>query len=203
MYLCLKGDCHTMQLTDDKTKLDINYNNLTQHYLEALDEVCLISSHLGNICTESNSKNIEEFRKFLLLWLDMQRKTAWKYIPGNYQKATAEQSGLLSKNFIQSIRNLDFVYSYSATQYQQSFGIWSDYVSIWAQNVADMYGIYVRLQSTGSEFIYGQYERFVKTINDTENAYENFDHTQNSNKKTKSKNIHNNSKTLDDTSDHL
>lgn len=200
MYLCLKRDCYTMQLTGDKTKSDINYNNLIQSCLETLEEACLISSHLGNMCTESNSKNIEEFRKFLLLWLDMQRKTAWKYIPASYQKVTAEQSDLLSKNTIQSIRNLDFAYSYSATQYQQNFGIWSDYVSTWTQNIADMYGVHVRLQSTGSEFIYEQDKQFVKTVHDTENAYENFDHTQNANKKTKSKSILNNSKTLDDTS---
>jgi hypothetical protein len=189
-----------MQLTDDKTKDDINYNNLTQRCLETLDEVRLISSHLGNMCTESNSKNIEEFRKFLLLWLDMQKKTAWKYIPVSYQKVTAEQSDLLSKNIIQSIQNLDFVYSYSAIQYQQNFGIWSDYVSIWTQNIADMYGIHVRLQSTGSEFIYEQDKQFVKTIHDTENAYEKFDHTQNANKKIKSKSIQSNGKILDDTS---
>ncbi len=189
-----------MQSTDDKTKDDINYNNLTQRCLEALDEVRLISSHLGNMCTESNSKNIEEFRKFLLLWLDVQKKTAWKYIPASYQKVTVEQSDLLSKNIIQSIQNLDFVYSYSAIQYRQNFGIWSDYVSIWTQNLADMYGIHVRLQSTGSEFIYEQDKQFVKTIHDTENAYEKFDHTQNANKKTKSKSIQSNGKILDDTS---
>jgi len=189
-----------MQLTDDKAHTDINYSNLTRYYLEALDEIDRLSSHLGDVGTTSRSKNIEDLRKFLLLWFDIQRKAAWKYIPANYQKIMIEQSGLLSKNLIQSIRNLGFVYSYSATQYQQNFGIWSDYTSLLMQSMAGIFGMYTRLQSVGSDFLYEQDRQFIETIRDTDEAYENYDHTQNPNKKTKSKDIQKNSKTLDDMS---
>ncbi|MDE1816646.1 MAG: hypothetical protein KGI11_08830 [Thaumarchaeota archaeon] len=174
-----------MQMTGGQT--DINYNNMTQHWLEVLDEVGRLSSNLGKIRTESNSKNMEEWRKFLLLWLDMQRKTIWRNIPESYQKITVEQSGILSKNLAQAIHNLDFVYSYFATQYQQNFGIWSDYASILTQNMAGMWGIYVKHQISGSGFLYEQDRQFVETIRDIEKDYEDFDNSQSLNKKTKSK----------------
>lgn len=187
-----------MQLTKDKE--DINYNKLTGYYLETLDEINRLSSHLGDVSTKSRSRNTEEIRKLLLLWFNIQRKIAWKYIPAGYQKIMVEQSGLLSKNLIQSIRNLDFVYSYLSMPYQQSFGMWSDYISFWMQNVADTFGIYTRLQLTGSDFLYEQDRQFVEAIRDTDKAYENYDHIQNPNKKEKSKGNQNNSKTSDDTS---
>lgn len=188
-----------MQMTEGQT--DINYNDITQHWLEVLDEASSLSSDLGKMRTESNSKNMEEWRKFLLLWLDMQRKTTWRNIPESYQKITAEQSGILSKNLVQSIRNLDFVCSYFAAQYQQNFGIWSDYASILAQNMAGMWGIYVKYQVSGSGFLYEQDKQFVETIRDIEKDYENFDNAQSPNKKTKSKSIQNYSKTVDDASE--
>ena len=188
-----------MQMTGGQT--DINYNNMTQHWLEVLDEVSRLSSNLGKIRTESNSKNMEEFRKFLLLWLDMQRKTTWRNIPESYQKITVEQSDILSKNLAQAIRNLDFVYSYFATQYQQNFGIWSDYASILTQNMAGMWGIYVKHQISGSGFLYEQDRQFVETIRDIEKDYEDFDNSQSPNKKTKSKSIRNYSEKIDDASE--
>lgn len=188
-----------MQMTEGQT--DINYNNMTQHWLEVLDEVSSLSSNLGKMRTESNSKNMEEWRKFFLLWLDMQRKTTWRNIPESYQKITAEQSGILSKSLAQAIRNLDFVYSYFATQYQQNFGIWSDYASIMIQNMAGMWGIYVKYQVSGSGFLYEQDKQFVETIRDIEKDYEDFDNAQSPNKKTKSKSIQNYSKKVDDASE--
>lgn len=188
-----------MQLIDDNAQTDINYNNLTRNYLEALDEIGRLSSHLGDVGTALGSKNVEEFRKFLLLWFDIQRKIAWKYVPANYQKTMAEQSGLLSRNLIQSIRNLDFVYSYFTTQYQQNFKIWSDFLSIGMQNMAGTFDIYAKIQSDESGFLYEQDRQFVETIRNTDKAYENYEHSQNL-KKTKSKSIQSDSKTLDDTS---
>ncbi|MDE1763281.1 MAG: hypothetical protein KGH88_03435 [Thaumarchaeota archaeon] len=187
-----------MQLTDGKDQMDVNYNNLIQCYLEVLDEASNLSLHLGNIRTESTTKNIEELRRFLLLLLDIQRKTAWGYIPVSYKKIMTEQSDLLSKNIIQSIRNLDFAYSYLATQYQQNFRIWSDYVSILMQSMAGTLGVYVK--SSASGFLYEQDKQFLETIHDVEKEYENFDYTQNPNRKIKSKNTQN-YKTTDDASE--
>ena len=186
-----------MQLTDGKDQTDMNYNNLIQCCLESLDEVSRLSTHLGNMRNESNSRNIEELRRFLLLLLDIQRKTSWMYLPASYKKIMAEQSGLLSKTFIQSIHNLDFVYSYLVTQYQQNFGIWADYASILTQNMAGICGIYVK--SSASGFLYEQDKQFLETIHDVEKEYENFDHAQNPNRKVKSKTAQN-YKTTDDES---
>ncbi|MDE1765673.1 MAG: hypothetical protein KGI27_05255 [Thaumarchaeota archaeon] len=190
-----------MQLTDGKDQMDVNYNNLIQCCLEVLDEVSNLSSHLGNIRTESTTKNIEELRRFLLLLLDIQRKTAWGYIPYSYKKIMSEQSGLLSKNLVQSIRNLDFAYSYFATQYLQNSRIWSDYASILMQNTVGAWGVYVNYQPSAYGFLYEQDKQFVEAICDIEKEYENFDHSQNPNRKTKSKSVQNYSKTTDDTSE--
>ncbi len=189
-----------MQTTDDKDQTDINYNNITQCCLEVVDEVNRLSSHLGSIRTESNSKNIEGLRQFLLLLLDIQRKIAWSYIPVSYKKIMAEQSVLLTKNLVQSIRNLDFVYSYFATQYQQNFGVWSQYASVLTQNMAGLGGFYVKYKPSASDFPYEQDRQFVETIRDIEKDYENFEHIQNPNKKSKPKSAQNYSKATDETS---
>lgn len=189
-----------MQTVSDRDQIDINYNNIIQCCLEVLDETGRLSSNFGNLRSKSNSKNMEMLRQFLLLGLDIQKKTAWEYIPVSYKKIMAEQSGLLSKNLVQSIRNLDFAYSYLATQYQQSFGMWADCASILTQSMAGIWGFHVKYMSSSSSFLYEQDKQFVETIRDIEKDYENFEYVQTHDKKSKPKSIQNYSKTMDDTS---
>ncbi len=171
-----------MQTNPDRKEYDANFNTITQNCLEALDEFGRLFSHLENERSESVSKNTERFRHLILLYLDFQKKKGWKYMPVNYQKIITGQSEVMAKSLIQSICNIEFVSSYFIKQSQQNLALWNDMVYFWTQNMTGVYGIYFKFQLIGSDFLKPSDKQFLEAIQDAEQAYENYEHAQNTKK---------------------